>query len=155
MQGLDSRQGHRPVDEEADKAQGNVDQGFLQGRRGGDDTGADHPVKQHAQQAEEHADHVHRGAAAFEYPGCGPTAGKGADRTDNVVNREGHLALRGGHNGLFLEIGRSPVTDAVTDHVDGHVRDGHDPQQLVLEHIINEQGLERQFLVRRPLGLDA
>ena len=147
IQGLDACQSHRAVDEEADKAQGDVDQGLLQSRSGGDDTRADHPIKQDAEQAEEHTDHVHRSAAAFEYLGRGPAAGKCADGADDVVHGESDLALGCGHYGLFLKIGRSPVTDAVTDHINGHVGDGHDPQELVLEHIVHEQGLERKFLV--------
>lgn len=147
IQGLDACQSHRAVDEEADKAQGDVDQGLLQSRSGGDDTRADHPIKQDAEQAEEHTDHVHRSAAAFEYLGRGPAAGKCADGADDVVHGESDLALGCGHNGLFLKIGRSPVTDAVTDHIDGHVGDGDNPQELVLEHIVHEQGLERKLLV--------
>ena len=71
------------------------------------------------------------------------------------MNGESDLALGGRHNAFFLQICGSPVADAITDHIHGHIADGNHPQQFVLEHIVHKQGLEGKFFTGRSLGLDA
>ena len=71
------------------------------------------------------------------------------------MHGEGDLAFSGSHDSLSLEIGRSPVTDAIADHIDSHVGDGDHPQEFILQHIIHEEHLEGKLLAGCALGLDA
>ena len=63
-----------------------------------------------------------------------------------VVQREGQVALRGIHDIHLLQVDRRPVADAVTHQIDESVGQGDEPENLVLENVVDEEFFEGDFL---------
>ena len=108
--------------------------------------GSGFPIDQNADQHQHHVDHVGRGAASLEEFGRDPSADDRSGDARVVVQREGQVALRGIHDIHLLQVDRRPVADAVTHQIDESVGQGDEPENLVLENVVDEEFFEGDFL---------
>ncbi len=137
LQGLQADQHHRAVDQEADHDQrGHVDRRVA---------GRVQPVDQGADGHQDHEHHAGGAAIALEQLVRQPAAEQGAGNPRPFVEevRPGRLVdveVLG-----LLEVGRRPVEHTVAQQVDEHVGQGDVPEQLVAQHVGDEDLLGRQL----------
>ena len=150
---MNADQRHGTVDAEPDFAERRVDDRAADGGRvAAEDfsqrlgNGSGFPIDQNADQHQHHVDHVGRGAASLEEFGRDPSADDRSGDARVVVQREGQVALRGIHDIHLLQVDRRPVADAVTHQIDESVGQGDEPENLVLENVVDEEFFEGDFL---------
>ena len=146
VQRLHADEHYGPINEEADADQGDDDDGEVVNEG---------PVQADEHRDEGHEDHRRQRAAALEELVRQPAAEEGARDGGELIREVGPAgALE--VDTLLREDGGRPVQAAIADHIDEGVRQGDEPQELVVQDVVEEDFLRgdgRLVLLGVVLGI--